>query len=94
MPPAPKLRHAPPKTQADRAYLERVITLIQGARESVDMSMFTLQSQPDPKDPANRLIQALAAAAQSGKQVEERFLRREIPLSWKYRDFSSLQSSK
>ncbi len=72
----PLLHAAPPETPAisvedasDRAYVERVITLIQGARQSVDMSMFAIQYQSDPKDPSNRLMQALTAAAQSGKHV-------------------------
>ncbi|OGW72409.1 MAG: hypothetical protein A2Y02_01135 [Omnitrophica bacterium GWA2_52_12] len=72
----PLLHAAPPEATvisaedaSDRAYLERVLTLIQDARKSVDMAMFAIQYPPDPKEPANRLMRALAAAAQSGIRV-------------------------
>lgn len=54
---------------SDRIYLDRVIALIASAKNSVDVSMFAVNFQPNPEDPANRLVQALAGAASSGKRV-------------------------
>ena len=54
---------------SDRDYLEQVISLIQNAGQSVDISMFAIQFQPQPEDAGNRLVQALGAAAGSGKRV-------------------------
>ncbi len=54
---------------SDRAYLERVINLIQNAKSSIDVAMFAIQYQAKPDDPASRLLTALGEAAKSGKKV-------------------------
>ncbi len=70
----PKL-HAGPETTllaediSDRAYLKRVITLMQNAQSSIDLSMFAIQYQAQPADPVHQLLTALGNAAQSGKKV-------------------------
>lgn len=54
---------------SDGAYLERVITLLENAQDTIDMSMFAIQYQAKPQDPVNRLFTALGHAAASGKKV-------------------------
>ena len=54
---------------SDRAYLGRVLALIDSAEESVDVAMFTVNVKPVPDDPGYRLVEALQRAAEQGKQV-------------------------
>ena len=54
---------------SDRTYYDQILTLIAGAKEAIDISMFAIQIQPQPEDPGYELVQALGRAAESGKRV-------------------------
>lgn len=54
---------------SDRAYLERILTLIRSAKASIEVAMFAVNVRPVPEDPGYRLLEALKQAAEEGKQV-------------------------
>lgn len=54
---------------SDRAYRGRVESLLDQARETIDVSLFTINLRPVPEDPAYRLVEALVRAASRGVRV-------------------------